>query len=207
MWSKRQGQMHVVSSPMFPGYLFVRQKMDKHAYIEMLKVRGLVRILEDGWNRLTPVPDQEVAAVERVLQAKVPVFRHGALHEGDHVRVTSGPLTGLEGVYVQDRPGTGRLVVSVGLLGRGVAVEIDGTSVKPCQRELIIMRPLTIAAFVVPDARHRRGRAGAESRHRDPVGIVRRRSTTTTCRQPRTATPARCCSCAPASRPTMNRRA
>jgi transcription antitermination factor NusG len=133
VWSKRQGQMHVVSSPMFPGYLFVRQKMDKYAYIEMLKVRGLVRILEDGWNRLTPVPDQEVAAIERLLQANVPVFRHGALHEGDHVRVTSGPLTGLEGVYVQDRPGTGRLVVSVGLLGRGVAVEIDGTSVKPCQ--------------------------------------------------------------------------
>jgi transcriptional antiterminator NusG len=132
VWSKRQGRMHVVQSPMFPGYLFVRQKMDKHAYIEMLKARGLVRILEDGWNRLTPVPDQEVAAVERLLQANVPMFRHGAMHEGDHVRVTCGPLTGLEGVFVQDRPGTGRLVVSVGLLGRGVAIEIDGTSVKPC---------------------------------------------------------------------------
>lgn len=133
VWSKRQGQMHVVSSPMFPGYLFVRQQMDKHAYIEMLKVRGLVRILEDGWNRLTPVPDHEVAAVERVLQANVPVFRHGALNEGDHVQVTDGPLTGLEGVFVQDRPGTGRLVVSVGLLGRGVAIEMDCTSVKPCR--------------------------------------------------------------------------
>lgn len=132
VWSKRQGQMHVVPAPMFPGYLFVRERMDKHAYIEMLKVRGLVRILEDGWNRLTPIPDREVEAVERVLQAKVPVFRHGALHEGDRVRVTDGPLTGVEGVFVQDKPGTGRLVVSVGLLGRGVAVEVDGTSVKPC---------------------------------------------------------------------------
>lgn len=132
VWSKRQGQMHVVPAPMFPGYLFVRERMGKQAYIEMLKVRGLVRILEDGWNRLTPIPDREVEAVERLLQAKVPVFRHGALHEGDHVRVTEGPLTGVEGVFVEDKPGTGRLVVSVGLLGRGVAVEIDGTSVKPC---------------------------------------------------------------------------
>src|SRR5688572_21122937 len=103
VWSKRQGQMHVIPAPMFPGYLFVRQRMDKHAYIEMLKTRGLVRILEDGWNRLTPVPDQEVAAIERLLEANVPMFRHGAMHEGDHVRVTSGPLTGLEGVFVQDR--------------------------------------------------------------------------------------------------------
>ena len=132
VWSKRQGKMHVVPAPMFPGYLFVKQRMDKHAYIEMQKVRGLVRILEDGWTRLTPIPDQEVEAVERVQQAGVPMFRHGALQEGDHVRVTGGPLTGVEGMFIEDHPGTGRLVVSVGLLGRGVAVEIDGTSVERC---------------------------------------------------------------------------
>ena len=124
--------MHVVPTPMFPGYLFVRQRMDKHAYIEMLKVRGLVRILEDGWNRLTPLADDEVAAVQRVVEAKVPVFPHGPLFEGDRVRVTEGPLKGVEGTFVQDRPGCGRLVVSVGLLGRGVAVEVDCTSVTPC---------------------------------------------------------------------------
>jgi len=131
MWSKRLGRMHVVPVAMFPGYVFVRHQMDKHAYIEMLKVRGLVRILEDGWNRLTPIPDHEVESVERVMQAKVPVFRH-ALHEGDRVRVKEGPLAGVEGVFVQDKPGTGRLIVSVGLLGRGIAVEVDGTSVSPC---------------------------------------------------------------------------
>jgi transcriptional antiterminator NusG len=131
-WSKRQGQMHVVSTPMFPGYLFVRQRMDKYAYVEMLKVRGLVRILEDGWNRLTPIAEHEVAAVQRVVDAKVPVFPHGSLHEGDHVRVTEGPLKDVEGTFIQDKPGCGRLVVSIGLLGRGVAVEVDGTSVKPC---------------------------------------------------------------------------
>ena len=133
MWSKRQGRMHVVPAPLFPGYLFVRDRMDKHAYIEMLKVRGVVRILEDGWNRLTPIPAQEVESVERVLQAKVPVFRH-ALHEGDQVRVTEGPLAGVEGVFIQDKPSTGRLIVSVGLLGRGLAVEVDGTSVVPCSQ-------------------------------------------------------------------------
>lgn len=131
-WSKRQGQMHVVSTPMFPGYLFVRQRMDKHAYIEMLKVRGLVRILEDGWNRLTPIAEQEVAAVQRLVEARVPVFPHGPLHEGDRVRVTEGPLKDVEGTFIQDKPGCGRLVVSIGLLGRGVAVEVDGTSVTPC---------------------------------------------------------------------------
>ena len=132
VWSKRQGQMHVISTPMFPGYLFVRQRMDKHAYIEMLKTRGLVRILEDGWNRLTPIPDHEVAAVQQVVEAKVPVFPHGPMHEGDRVRVTEGALKGVEGTFIQDKPESGRLIVSVGLLGRGIAVEVDCTSIKPC---------------------------------------------------------------------------
>jgi len=130
-WSKRTGRMHVVQVPMFPGYLFVRGTMEKQTYIEMLKVRGIVRILEDGWKRLTPIPDHEVEAVERVLQAKVPVFAH-SLVRGDRVRVTDGPLAGVEGVFVQDKSNCGRLVVSIGLLGRGVAVEVDGASVTPC---------------------------------------------------------------------------
>jgi transcription antitermination factor NusG len=132
VWSKRQGQMHVIPAPMFPGYLFVRQRMDKHAYIEMLKTRGLVRILEDGWNRLTPIPDHEVAAVQRVVEAKVPVFPHGPMNEGDRVRVSDGVLKGVEGTFIQDKPECGRLIVSVGLLGRGIAIEVDCTSVTPC---------------------------------------------------------------------------
>ena len=131
LWSKRQGQMHVVQTPMFPGYLFVRDRMDKHAYIEMLKVRGLVRILENGWTKLTPVPDDEVSAIECAMQAGVPMFPH-ALHEGDRVRVTDGPLKGVEGVFVHDKADRGRLIVSIGLLGRGIAMEVDCTSITPC---------------------------------------------------------------------------
>lgn len=131
MWSKRQGQQHVVQVPMFPGYLFVRDRMDKDAYIAMLKVRGLVRILENGWTRLTPIPEQEVSSIEHVLQSGVPMFPH-ALHEGDRVRVTDGPLKGAEGVFVKDQPDRGRLIVSIGLLGRGIAVEVNCTNIEPC---------------------------------------------------------------------------
>jgi transcriptional antiterminator NusG len=131
MWSKRQGQMHVVNTPMFPGYLFVRDRMEKDAYIAMLNVRGLVRILENGWTRLTPIPENEVQAIEQVMQAGVPMLPH-ALHDGDRVKVTEGPLKGVEGVFIQDKPDTGRLIVSVGLLGRGIAMEVDCTSISPC---------------------------------------------------------------------------
>ncbi|HET9467518.1 MAG TPA: transcription termination/antitermination NusG family protein, partial [Vicinamibacterales bacterium] len=130
VWSTRGGEKHLIRVPMFPGYLFVRDEMDKRSYIEILKARGVVRILEDGWTRLTPVPDAEIDAIRQVVSADVPVFAQEHLAHGDRVEVTEGPLSGLEGLFVQDKPTKGRLVLNVELLGRSVAVEVDCTAVR-----------------------------------------------------------------------------
>jgi len=133
MWSKRGGEKRLIRIPMFPGYLFVRDAMAKQSYIEILKARGVVRILEDGWTRLTPIPDHEIDAIQQVVAADVPVFPHVHLVQGDRVEVTEGPLAGLEGFFVQDKRSKGRLVLNVDLLGRSVAVEVDCTAVKACK--------------------------------------------------------------------------
>jgi transcription antitermination factor NusG len=133
LWSKRGGDKRLIRVPMFPGYLFVRDAMEKQSYIEILKARGVVRVLEDGWTRLTPIPDDEIDAIRRVVAADVPVFPHVHLAHGDRVEVTDGPLAGLQGLFVQDRPAKGRLVLNVDLLGRSVAVEVDCTAVKACK--------------------------------------------------------------------------
>jgi transcription antitermination factor NusG len=121
-----------VPTPMFPGYLFVRDAMDKTRYIEMLKVRGIVRVLEDGWTRLTPIADSDIDAIRKVTEAEVMVLPHPYLRHGERVRVVDGPLSGVEGIFVQDRQQKGRLVLSVDLLGRSVAVEVDDIVVIPC---------------------------------------------------------------------------
>ena len=130
VWSKRAGGQRLIRVPMFPGYLFVRDEMDKTSYIEILKSRGVVRILEDGWTRLTPVPDADIDAIQQVVRTEVPVFAHEHLSEGDRVRVVEGPLTGIEGLFVQDKLTKGRLVLNIDLLGRSVAVEVDCTAVR-----------------------------------------------------------------------------
>ena len=131
-WSKTAGPKRSMRTPMFPGYLFVRDALDKDRYIAMLKVRGIVRILEDGWSRLTPVPAEDIDAIQQLAQADVLVSPHAHLQHGDRVRVLEGPLTGVEGIFVQDRPSKGRLVVSVNMLGRSVAVDMDGAAVEAC---------------------------------------------------------------------------
>jgi transcription termination/antitermination protein NusG len=132
-WSRRSGTTRTIRTPMFPGYLFVRDALDKGRYIDLLKVSGVVRVLEDGWSRLTPVPDVEIDAIQQIASADVMVFPYAHLRRGQHVRVLDGPLAGLEGIFVQDKASKGRLVVSVNMLGRSIAVEMDGADVEACQ--------------------------------------------------------------------------
>jgi transcription antitermination factor NusG len=124
----------IVQRPMFPGYLFLKHSMEKRSYIEILKARGVVRILEGGWNRLTPIADEEMTAIERVVESGTPVLSHPYFQQGDHVRVVEGPLAGLHGLFVRDKNNRGRLVVSVKLLQTSVAIEVDGDFVEPCDQ-------------------------------------------------------------------------
>jgi transcription termination/antitermination protein NusG len=99
--------------------------MDKASYIEVRKARGLVRILGERWDRLGTIPDVEIEAIQRVVTVQLPVLPHPYLREGQSVRITQGPLTGIEGILVYTKPAKGLLVLTVELLQRSVAVEVD----------------------------------------------------------------------------------
>jgi transcription antitermination factor NusG len=130
-WSRRRGAQLSIPLPMFPGYVFVRHVVDKHSYIEMLKARGVVKLLGDGWDRPAPVPDVEIESIRRVAAAEVPVLPYPFLKEGQQVRIVEGALAGLEGILIATNPEKGLLVVSVDLLQRSVAVRVESTHVQP----------------------------------------------------------------------------
>jgi transcription termination/antitermination protein NusG len=125
VWSQLAGQRHLISVPMFAGYLFLRHVIDKSSYIEVRKARGLVRLLGECWDKPSVVPDAEIEAIQMTLQVSVPVMPHPYLREGQRVRITQGSLQGVEGILLQTKPTKGLLILSVNLLQRSVAVEID----------------------------------------------------------------------------------
>jgi transcription antitermination factor NusG len=129
IWSRRGGVRRSIAVPLFSSYLFLRHTMDKHGYIEVRKARGLVRILGERWDRLAVVPEAEIAAVQRVVAGQLPVWAHPYLREGQRVRITQGPLAGVEGLLVEGKWHKGLLVLSIDLLQRSVAVEVDCTAV------------------------------------------------------------------------------
>jgi transcription termination/antitermination protein NusG len=129
VWSRMGGARRLIRVPMFPGYLFLRHAMDKPGYLEVCKVRSLVRILGERWDRLEAVPGGEIEAIQRVLEAGFQVTPHPYLRAGQRVRITRGPLADVEGILVRAKPNKGLLVLSVDLLQKAVAVEVDCTLV------------------------------------------------------------------------------
>jgi transcription antitermination factor NusG len=119
---------------MFPSYLFVQHRIDKRSYVEIMKTKGLVRILGERWDRLEAIPSGEVDAIRRVVDSPLPVMPHPYLQQGQQVRIVDGPLSGIEGILVRSRPERGLVVLTVNLLRRSVAVEVDCTAVEPAER-------------------------------------------------------------------------
>jgi transcriptional antiterminator NusG len=131
VWSRRRDLKHLIRVPLFPGYVFLNHPLDKMSHVAVLKVRGIVRVLVEGANRLATVPDGEIDAIRRVVEARLSAQAHPYLRDGQRVRIVRGPLKDLEGILLRPRWDRGLLVLSVDLLQRSVAVEVDCTCVVP----------------------------------------------------------------------------
>ena len=130
-WARRNGTRYRTSVPMFPGYVFVHHVIDKAGYIEIRKTTGLVKLLGEQWDRLAIVPDREIQAIQKIHQSRMPALPHPYLREAQRVRITAGLLAGAEGILLRTKPNKGFLVLSIELLQRSVAVEVDATLVEP----------------------------------------------------------------------------
>ena len=123
IWSDR---IRVVDAPLFPGYLFCRVNCEDR--LPVLSAPGVIRIV--GYNRSPmPVDESEINAIRAIVASGLPNEPWPYLKVGDPVQIRSGPLQGLRGILLGVK-GAHRIVVSVTLLQRSVAVEIDSAYVK-----------------------------------------------------------------------------
>lgn len=123
-WSDRRT---VVEEPVFPCYVF--SKFDPAVRVPILRTSGVVRIVAAG-NELVPLSAEEVSALQLLERTKVPVEPWPFLAKGDWVCIEEGPLKGLTGFVTECKKGL-RIIVSVSLLQRSVAVEISRSNIRP----------------------------------------------------------------------------
>ena len=132
-WSFRGAMRTCRAACLFPGYLFLyHPSMDKRSYLEIARVRGLVRILGPRWDQLAVVPTSQIDAVRRILDAEERPKPYPYLACGRRVRICGGPLRDIEGFLVEPPANRALLVISIELFCRSLSVEVDGNLVAPC---------------------------------------------------------------------------
>lgn len=123
-WSDRIKEIQV---PLFPGYLFCQ--FSPHVGAPIITTPGVIRIVGIGKTPVA-VSDEEISAVQRLVKSGLNTQPWPYLRVGQTVRIESGPLEDLEGIVLVIK-NHHRLIVSVSLLQRSVAVEIDRDWVSP----------------------------------------------------------------------------
>jgi transcription antitermination factor NusG len=124
---RQAGSYRTVSKVLFPCYIFCRY-IARPAY-RIVEIPNVVRLVGIGKVPLR-IPDAELEAIRRVVDSGLYSMPWRFLAKGQRIIVNRGPLLGVRGHLIEVRNDL-RLVVSVQLLGRAVAVEIGSSDVSP----------------------------------------------------------------------------
>ena len=124
MLSRRKDRRKKILVPMLPGYIFVHMDGDPEHYWDIIKTVGVVRMI--GFEgKPVPANDEEVKALMILDGTDRTVHNKAYMKRGDRVMVMEGPLKGLVGLYLRHKGQSDKVVVSVELLRRSLAVEIE----------------------------------------------------------------------------------
>jgi len=121
------GRSKEVNAPLFPGYVFCQ--FDAQNRLPVLITPGVISVVGRG-KVPVPVEDGEIAAIQTVVSSGLPAEPWPFLELGQRVRIETESLQGLEGLLIHFK-GNHRIVLSVSLLRRSVALEIDRSCVRP----------------------------------------------------------------------------
>jgi transcription antitermination factor NusG len=123
------GETGDLTAPLFPGYVFCQ--FDSHNRLPVLVTPGVIAVV--GRGRIpVPVEDSEIEAIQVMVSSGLQTEPWPYLEIGQRVRLEGGALSGLEGILASFK-GSCRIVVSVSLLQRSVALEIDRSRVSPIE--------------------------------------------------------------------------
>jgi transcription antitermination factor NusG len=124
-WKDRRKELELV---LFPGYVFVH--IDLRDRLRVLQLPSVVRFVS-FYGHPAPLPDTDIEILSKGLASGIRAEPHPYLKVGHRARVRSGPLAGAQGILIR-RKDKFRVVLSIDLIMRSVAVEVDEADIEPC---------------------------------------------------------------------------
>ena len=122
-WKDRRKELEL---PLFPNYVFIQGGLDR--LLNILTTPGVHSLVAWGGHP-ADIPQHEIDAVRRLVDSPLRIQQHPFIKCGERVRIKSGPLEGIEGILVRSKSAY-RLVLSVEMLARSAAVEVDASMVE-----------------------------------------------------------------------------
>jgi transcription antitermination factor NusG len=123
-WKDRRKELELV---LFPGYVFVH--IDLKDRLRILQLPSVVRFVSFN-GQPAALQDTEIEVLSKGLASGIRAEPHPYLKAGQRVHVRSGPLAGADGILVR-RKDKFRVVLSIDLIMRSVAVEVDEADIEP----------------------------------------------------------------------------
>lgn len=124
-WTDR---FKIIQEPLFKGYVFVHTPLKER--FQVLNTPGVVRFVGRSAAEPAEVREQDLVAIRRFLEERIPIDPFPYLKEGQRVWIRSGPFKGIEGFVVR-KANYCRLVISLDLLLQSISVEIDAACIEP----------------------------------------------------------------------------
>jgi transcription antitermination factor NusG len=118
--------------PLFPCYIFLKGGLDRR--FQIVTTPGIHGLVSSG-GQPAAIPAIDIEAIQRVVESGARVEAHPFLKCGERVRIKRGPLAGIQGILVRKK-NISRLVLSVEMLGKAAAMEIDAFQVEPVNDRL-----------------------------------------------------------------------
>jgi transcription termination/antitermination protein NusG len=125
-WSDRKRELRL---PLFTHYVFTRIGGGHSPRVTVLRtngVLGFVGVRGSG----TPIPNEQIETLQRILSERVPFTPHPFLTVGQRVRIRGGSLDGIHGLLLAVN-NDWSLILSVDGIQRSLAIRIDGYGVEP----------------------------------------------------------------------------
>lgn len=122
-WSDRVKE---IERPLFPGYVFCR--FDPNHRLPILTTPGVLNVVGVA-KTPAPIPEAEICAVQKIVQSGMAVQPWPFLQVGQRVLIEKGAFAGTEGILLEVK-NQYRIVVSISLLQRAIAAEIDAETVR-----------------------------------------------------------------------------
>jgi len=122
--SRRKDRRKKILVPLLPGYIFVHTDLKPEEYWDIIKTVGVVRMV--GFEgKPVPAKDEEISSLMILNGTDRTVQNQAYMKKGDMVMIMEGPLKGLIGFYLRHKDHNDKVVVSIELLHRSLAIEIE----------------------------------------------------------------------------------